>query len=827
MLRFLRCAVVCTSVLLVSRPLRPDIVKSGKAHGKPASHTTDSNNKGSEPLEKEYVLVANGPFGVLRDEGVCGTPAGHTCTVALLVNRSVIEATGTLLDDSRLLVRYRSLAGVVVPTELMLGEKQKSVLVPYVAEGSSTTRLRQALLAGDFCQPLKTKQLGQSTTEPQAATVKCSSALFQQDGKTVREHLTGYVQGVNGVNTTPVHDIALERSAVSVSFTADPDFRPVWLVLQARADGLPAVSVKVPYNEATPSADTSAVYSISEIAKVCGPNGQQPTAVPKECSASTLFTLTPLSPGVIGEVEQLARQGELLFTRMRTYSGILPSTLAVMNDTGQSTLARLLTRPNAEQSDLDVHLTVMDQETMRRNYGAGLAETYLAVKLDLVNRTEKKLQFNKSAVWFDADFVETSSKYKERFRNKASNGTFDMVAANVYDTPFSANLCSDTPLTMKDKEQKVQRLDHRCKQYKFGIDQTQRFYADGPLSILGSFDYLTQRTDRALRLVELFGSVLTTLATGGPIAQVNNTAFRDATAVLTGTFLPGTRGIVMNTAEINRQRANLVAQTFGDTVQIAAHATAATIVLLPREALIGVNGYEKLVLLDKLIDVHIDPDVVNGVKDPPIPAGKLALGYTKSQVRQALGEPQAVQTTPDDTSTFSYTQGPYQSVNFNKDGQAITWMPRSLTDQLNVTPTLSAAKDVLKANASTGRELTLLDNSVILVDVPGVSTVERYDTAGKRLGTYTLLYDSINAGKGKTKLEFEKMLGQMKLPAAQDKMLPTQVVQKKDAWTTYDMPDIKGGTMRVDFDAIIGDSKEKDGAKVKDITFTGAKPGIQ
>ncbi len=567
------------------------------------------------PPKAKYVIVATGDFAVVSlkwDE--CKTVAA--CVKLLVDSEQPVEVTQAMFrDKTHLVITYESSIGKITPTDIIIGAPQADTQYPFVAEGKENTKLRRLVVAGDFCQPHPQpmpRSGNQPEGQPQARACATNLLIEAED---TRNDVSGYVYAADGSSYTPITVNSLQADTADISYYADPDFHPSWIVLNANTNHKKATAT-FPYLQAPASANATAVYRIEDLSKVCKPKTDPKNKELKEFDCPDLTT-TPLTAGVIGEVEITARQRDLLFTRMRTFNGLMPQTMAVAEkgNKDEGTVARLLTKAASEQSELDVRLTVMDQETMRRNYGAGLAQQYVAVKIDLTNRTEKKLQFNKSAIWFDVDFLETSSKYKERTRNKLSNGTFDIVEANVYDAPFATLQCADVnPMTKNETKR-------GCYKYRFGIEQSERFYPDGYLGILGSFDYVTQRTDRMLRIIELFGSTLTTIATGGAVAQVNNTAFRDAVSIWTGAFIPGSRAIVMNNAEINRERANLVAQTFQETVQVGPHGTVATIVLLPRDALINVQGAEKLVLLDRVLNVHIDPDVVNGVKDPPVPLG--------------------------------------------------------------------------------------------------------------------------------------------------------------------------------------------------------------
>ena len=160
------------------------------------------------------------------------------------------------------------------------------------------------------------------------------------------------------------------------------------------------------------------------------------------------------------------------------------------------------------------------------------------------------------------------------------------------------------------------------------------------------------------KLEEIIGFVLNAISTGSIIAQKNNTAFRDAVSVFTGVFLPDLRSTVISAEGINRRRTNLVAQTLQDVIQIPAHSAASTIVLLPRTGILAFpnagldnKGMKVPVIIDNVLDVHLEPEVVTQVTATPVKKGECIAGNTKDQAREALGKPTGISTAADNTST--------------------------------------------------------------------------------------------------------------------------------------------------------------------------------
>src|SRR5262249_3705208 len=156
----------------------------------------------------------------------------------------------------------------------------------------------------------------------------------------------------------------------------------------------------------------------------------------------------------------------------------------------KSTLARRATKPGQNINVLQADLTIMDQLTAQRNYGSRIAKRYIAVTIDVKNPTSKKVQFNKSAMYFDVDYIEA----KERgigpvdvLESLCEFSTLGMYQPSVYKPPF---------VPLKNKNGKPPRVA------RFGLEQNVKHSPVNYLSVLGSFDYTTEKTDEKLKTLE-------------------------------------------------------------------------------------------------------------------------------------------------------------------------------------------------------------------------------------------------------------------------------------------------------------------------------------
>ena len=234
------------------------------------------------------------------------------------------------------------------------------------------------------------------------------------------------------------------------------------------------------------------------------------------------------------------------------------------------------------------------------------------------------------------------------------------------------------------------------------------------------------------------------------------------------------------------------------------------------------RGRDQAVVIDRLVDVHIDTDVVNGSKDTPVPADLVQVGYTMDQVRQALGEPYKV--TPDESTgqtVFGYASGAYSEVTFNKEGKVIASTQYTVAQQLEQKKTLPDATDFLRKNNLPWTRLSLVNGNSILVDIPTLdhATVPLFDSKDHSLGTYKLIYRDIAdaAAKQPAVDDFVSTLKGMYLGSGGYDPHKTGAGGKSGTFR-FDMPDILGGYITVSLD--------KDTGKLvqPNPTFSGSRP---
>lgn len=721
------------------------------------------------------------------------------------------EITAHLDNSSQIVVSYTPADSSLIPAVIYLGINSPDTPFPFTITNPVKLPVRRLTVSGDFCQLILANN---SIPED-----KCGTGLPIGPNPTADSGIEGYVYSADGTGYTPITVYSLSSNLVDIQYSADPSFHPSWITLSTPAVGKQQVKISATfaYVAASPLIAQNAVYEAEE--SIC----QQPKG--GDCADDLI--LKSLGPELSQEIRALSVDQKLIFASVVARVGQLPETVTVCSPAnlcktldGKSPyirIARLTHQPADDQSLLAVSMTQIDQKTVHRTFGAYIAQHYLAVDLTVSNRTEKTLQFDKSAIWFDVDFSGARATSQQEVRNFFSTATADIVPVNPYANAFTTTDC-------RDDKHKDAANNTPCENYLFGIRQAARVSPLKYSALLDVYDTNTERLDRILRVVQLAGSVADTIATGGIVAQVHNTAFRDSMQIFSGSFLPSFSGILQDTTGTDRLRKNLVNETIQDIVQVGPHNRISTVAILPRDGILAFNGSSKLVVINKIRNVHIDPDVVNGTKDAPVPANHLEVGYTKDQVRQSLGEPQTVSTGTDGSSSFAFAVGPYAKVNFSDQGKVISWDSRSIADQLNAAPTLDAAQSILTSNALSSTKLTLFKGNSVLTDIKGVSAALQYDSSGKHIGDYTLLYQAILKQQNNSvdMATFEKVLGSKKDPPT-DTYTPNDLPTKKDVTLIYAMPDVVGGTMSVTFNGPPLASNPNTTPTITKITFLGLK----
>ncbi len=829
--------VTCFALLFCLETALAQTAPAAKAAG----HAKGTKQQKSDPPTAEtppkpitkYLVVNDllSDYVGQRDKiNTCQSPRKGRCILLVSKTGEILSETASVvsLADHQMVLSYESTAGSSTPDLVLMGIDEKSDKRGFSVATNGTT-LPHFIVEGKFC------------TSPDAPV--CQPIDLKE---IVRAEVS---TGASSEGNLTANVLALSVDRALIELAAEPNFRPSFFHLITKIGG----PHTFPFVVARPDVTSQLVFQGFDL----------PSLFEKGSSCPPLQLSSPSGSRV--HVTQTAVDGSLLFAEVTAPQGqdvnlVVAScpgtrgTSATPAENGKeakpetpptpakSILLRRVAKPAGEQSLLDVNMTPMDQETVQRDFGYRIAQHYYAVQLDLVNRTGKKLQFNKSSLTFDVDYRAVGHRSRISLFNEDAPAllTADTFPPNVYKEPFvhygkkEVESCYKRSYIASSKVAKARAKnenaigtppDDICKQvlYRFGIEQTATLSPDNYMAILAAYDYTTEHTDRVLRLIELVGGTLLPLSTGSIIAQVNNTAFRDSVSVLTGTFLPGFRALTLDPARINRLRSNLVGQTMQETVQIPPNGAASTVVLLPRDGILTIRGLEQSVVVDRLVNVHIDPDVVNGVKDAAVPQNHLELGYTADQVRQALGDPPNVTTDANGLLTYTYSKGPYDTVNFNKEGKVFSWAERNLEKQLEQAETLVQALDLLHQNKiDVPTRLSLLNQNTILVDVPGVTKILQYDPKGVHIADYKLLYADIQkaADAKPTVSAFEKTLSDLRKagggpPSSGDPKVFGDKI-------TFLMPDIQGGSIEAVLPAPVEGVKDAD-PRIESISFRGLK----
>ena len=668
--------------------------------------------------------------------------------------------------------------------------------VPTKAPGadSSIAQLQEVIM-GDFClldAPLPEGHCTTGLTKVDAL----GNSIAPQDPPVAQ--IKGYVQAADGASTTATVD-SIGPNSAAITFTAPKSFRPSWVVLEGTSG-----AHKFAYTPAPPVQISDLVYTADDLSAVCNVGSTRRGCLSTIASDLVLKAIASDASATFVALQENGKD-HLFVAHVRAPMGLEPTAILVTNKTNNpptSVIVRRTLKPGQNQNALNIDMTVMDQTTVARNFGQRIAKRYLAVTLDVRNPTAKKLQFNKGAIYFDVDYIEAKEKglgvdFYYQVVDFLSLGTMNNPS------PYTTSV-----FTKKD--------DARL--FRFGLEQNVKQSPVNYQSALGSFDATTEKTGQKFDTVQLLASIMNTIATGGIAGSAE---FRSASALLSGVFLPGLKGIILNDSRINRLRANLVAQTLQEVISVPPTQPTSTIVLLPRDGILAFHDAEIPVMIHSIRDVHIVPEVVTEVTAIPIQKDQCKVGYTKEQTREALGEPTGVTTNADGTSVFTYPTGPEASASFDASGALVGCQPRSNSDQLGQTKTLVEMNQTLSRIGLGVNRIVLTDGSVVLADIPGVQQTFHFDAKGNKTTDYVFLFSQIRTYATGTKDALEAFLDKPNtaLSAARASEIK-DFIQKNKKVTAgqalqYPSPDIQNGVVVVTF---------KDATNIGSIAFQGDKP---
>jgi hypothetical protein len=657
----------------------------------------------------------------------------------------------------------------------------------------------------------------------------------------------GYIQNADGSETRPLSIYDMSDYSATLEYEASDKFKPAsYLVSYSSTDGHPR-SQAFPFSLVEPQVESTQNFTGSDLTIVdsgaCGdPNDPKTLVVVRPSPAESSVT-----------IERIALAQGILIARVIAPSAYVPSFVVVSvgpNKVCQGLIARRSTSPPVDERTPNISFTLVDQETIRRDFGTRMKENYLVAMVEVHNPTAKKLQLNKSALWFDVDYVEAYDEKRPFFLKRWVGLGSDLDANKVF-IPRDAHV------------------------FRYGIDHTQRHYPHNFGQILGAFDATASFKNKEAQGFELVGAILSGIASVAASENLNT-----STHLVAGLLIPGVKSILLNPDDENRKRSNLVTQGLQNYVQIPPSGTASTLVFLPRKGMlavidrgekplvprssatknfdVGCNGVkpgdfkvEDLkqtpnpfpgmdrpaicdqkpfggassetriiepdaahrlvpVVLKKVLEVQWDPEVISEVNEEVVALGVLKPGMTKEQVRQCCGEPENVATASDKTSCFLYQEGKYSKVCFDAAGLSSTWTALSMAQQVTAAGTYDKVRTLLLGGgpAAPTEKRDLVDGSFVWFNAPQIQTSLRFDSKGNLTDPdYKEKFDQISVLKGKTKKEFDQTIESLALNDPTKKAI-TDAAKSTQNPIAYPSPDLKGENVDVTFNPTTSAAKK-------------------
>ena len=612
---------------------------------------------------------------------------------------------------------------------------------------------------------------------------------------------TGFIQNADGSAAETLSVLSVSQYSATLQYEAADTFRPATYIINHK-DG----DYAFPFALLAPPVQTTATFSSPDLSQF-----------EEVANENIVLTPSPQQPGVT--MKCVTHTNDYLVARIDAPSGYTPNFVVVTNENKDKrpVVARRNTSPAVDEKAPNITYTIVDLETIRRNFGIRISQNYLVAMIEVHNPTAKKLQLNKSALWFDVDYVEAYNDKRVGFRRALGLGS-DLHTNDVI-------------------------IPQNARVFRYGIDHTQRHFAHNFTQILSAFDATTSSKNSHMQAFELGGAILSTIATA-----TTGVDFGIATHLITGVVLPGIKAIALNPEEENRKRSNLVNQGLQNITPISPFGSASTLVFLPRKgilafvdrgeqatlstdkkdiyprvsrpaltveepkSIVGSDTGRQLVpvIIKKVIDVEWDPEVISEVNAETVPKGAVKLGMTKDQVRQALGEPATVTAETDGRTCFHYPEGHYATVCFDPAGLSNSWEERSIAEQVAVAKTYEKIRTILLGDGPSvpTEKRDLVDGSYVWFDAPQLKANLQFDAKGNLMNPdYKEKYSDVVALKGKTKIDFDKAIQELGLNSDAKKMIADAIAAAgtsiaagdKSKDISYPSPDLKGETIKVTF----------------------------
>jgi hypothetical protein len=679
-------------------------------------------------VEKKVAVIRQSPVRLLPK---CDRPCMDKLQAEQLeaqvidANGVVHEASVEALDGEQIVVSYP--ASVVSPRTALITNPQDQKTAAFPISGEGQNIRRRAMIRGDFTE----------------ASTSCASGT------------SGFVNAVDGASAD-LGEIVFSDRVVNITFDAPVTFQPYTLFFRCGSENF-----SFPYVVYEGDVTRTHIFIDPGLKQFCS----------STCTLPPEIQLQPAEQGAKAKaVWMTPSRIAVEVTGAITY---VPQAI-VAKSTDKQVVARRSLGVVLDSRKTNVSFTVIDSETAKRNFFKRISNNYHVINLELHNPTNKKLQLNKSALWFDVDYAE------------------------------GIDLFSNNP-----------KLKSDGKRFLFGIDHTQRHTPHTFTQVLASFDAQTGKEKTIFDGIEVAGAIMT-----GLVTTVDSENFSTAVRLLTGILIPGVRNAVMNPEEINRKRANMIAQGLQNIVQIPPRSSISTVVFLPRKGILALMDTSDSasttmvpVIITLIRDVHMDLEVVAEVTEELVAPGIVRSGYTMDQVLQALGGKFISQTDTSGRTSWSFPEGPVKRVVFGKDDTVSDFEPRPIAERLVAGTTKLADVKSWLGESSSLRKAT--DGGFIWLAAPEVHRDLRFDDSGTLMAEYQEAYRKLKPYEGRSREEFVPAITEAAL-SDDRKAAIEQKLQEAGNPIFLPSPDIVDEVWEVTW----GDGKDPN---VKSITVLGGR----
>jgi hypothetical protein len=471
--------------------------------------------------------------------------------------------------------------------------------------------------------------------------------------------------------------------------------RPTTITIQ---DGSNSRLLTVPYVAPVALKAFSVPFFSPDFVKVCNERGN-----PGSCPATDLGSLKVdvLPPeGVKDKPKVSVLHADMAVVEFTAPIDFRAKAIVVTSPvTKEAVMVRDLPGPQPITTQPNVSFSVIDPNTVGHNFGDRIARRYIAVDLQIKNPGVKKIQVQKSSIWFEADYIAAarqgswvaySPRVKPPFFNRPAIYGGEPVAY-----PWPCGEAMNAPASEWTTEAKARHsadcskfaklaATGRPKVFRYGLEHRHQLFPETYAVVQGTFDDISGSLKTATDY-----TTTATAAASGLSSLIKGHSYLPVLSVFSAIVLPGFKDFVFNEETERRLRSQLLAQAFPEIVQIPPVSSATWKIFLPKRVIS--NDFPEMVLVEQLRDVHMELETVSEPVTEAVVKGQVQLGMTQEQVIQALGVPSRTQT--DDKTgkvTWSYEQGSYQSVEFtpdqNKQLKVTGFVQRLAAPEVTATP---------------------------------------------------------------------------------------------------------------------------------------------